>query len=153
MNHDHPKITFVYPTFVRPGMYANGPFYPDIGWQAPQFPANIMLYVSIGLMLNSKRAYSFDIDILFDGKSLTPEDPTKIESKLIGTTVSSRDDFIAISTNLISDAVMPAAGLYTIKARLYAGKADSTEKELIDECLGYFTLAESWLNNDMRKVD
>ncbi|MFQ1680876.1 hypothetical protein ACK08B_13605 [Pantoea dispersa] len=153
MNHDHPKLTFVYPTFIRVGMSAIGPFPPDIGWQVSQFPAKMMFYVSVGLMLNSKRPYSYDIDVLYDGKSLTPEDAPAIESRFINTAVSNRDDFVAISTNLLEDVVMPEGGLYTIKARLFAGKANSSEKELIDEGLGYFTLAEDWMNNEMKKTD
>lgn len=153
MNDDHPKLTFVYPTFIRVGMSAIGPFTPDVGWQASQFPTKMMFYVSVGLMLNSRRPYSFDIDVLFEEKSLTPEDAPLIESKLINTAVSNRDDFVAISTNLLEDVVMPGAGIYTIKSRLFAGKADSSEKELIDECLGYFSLAEDWMNNDMKKTD
>ena len=153
MNYDHPKLTFVYPTFVRVGMSANGPFIPDIGWQADQFPDKIMLYVSVGLMLNSKKLYSFDIDILFNGASLTPEDVQEIDSKLINTAVSNRDDFVAISTNLIKDVVLSGPGLYTIKARLYAGKADSLEKEMIDECSSYFTVAEQWMSNEMKRTN
>ncbi|WP_419057267.1 hypothetical protein [Kluyvera georgiana] len=153
MNYDHPKLTFVYPTFIREGMSANGPFIPDIGWQVSQFPEKMMFYVSIGLMLNSKRPYSYDIDVLFNGKSLTPEDAPKIDSKLINTSVSNRDDFVAITTNLVKDVVMPSAGLYTIKARLFSGEADSTEKEMIDECFSYFTVAEHWMGNEMKKKD
>ncbi|EPO1884236.1 hypothetical protein ACT7FV_000383 [Citrobacter freundii] len=153
MNYDHPKLTFVYPTFAREGMSTNGPFIPDIGWQAGQFPEKIMLYVSVGLMLNSRKPYSYDIDILFNEVSLTPEDAQDIESKLINTAVSNRDDFVAISTNLIKDVVLPDAGLYTIKTRLYAGKADSSEKEMIDECSSYFTVAEHWKSNDMKRTD
>lgn len=134
-------------------MTAQGPFLPDIGWQISQFPMNMMFYVSIGLMLNSKRPYSYDIDVLFDGKSLTPEDAQEIDSKLIHTAVSNRDDFVAVSTNLLENVTMPDGGLYTIKARLFAGKANSPDKELIDECLGYFTLAEDWMNNEMKKTD
>lgn len=152
MNNDHPKLTFIYPTFIRAGMIASGPFIPDIGWQANQFPTKMMFYVSIGLMLNGKRNYSYDIDVLFDGKSLTPEDAQAVDSKLINTAVSNRDDFIAIATNLIKDVVMPSAGIYTLKARLFAGKADSSEKEIIDECSGFFTLAENWMNNEMKKT-
>jgi len=152
-NYDHPKLTFVYPTFIRVGMIANGPFFPDIGWQVSQFPMKMMFYVSVGLMLNSKRPYSYDIDVLYDGKSLTPEDEPVIESKLINTAVSNRDDFVAISTNLLEDVIMPGGGLYTIKVRLFSGKANSTEKELIDEHYGYFTLAEDWMNNEMKKTD
>lgn len=153
MNYDHPKLTFVYPTFAREGMSANGPFIPDIGWQAGQFPEKIMLYVSIGLMLNSKKQYSFEIDILFDGASITPENAQEIDSKLINTGVSNRDDFVSISTNLIKDVVLPGAGLYTIKANLYAGKADSLEKELIDECSSYFTVAEHWMSTEMKRTN
>ncbi|MBD8168632.1 hypothetical protein [Erwinia persicina] len=153
LNHDNPKLTFVYPTFIRVGMIANGPFLPDIGWQVSQFPMKMMFYVSVGLMLNSKRPYSYDIDLLFDGKSLTPEDAPVMESRFINTAVSNRDDFVAISTNLLENVVMPEGGLYTIKARLFAGKANSSEKELIHECLGYFTLAEDWMNNEIKQTD
>lgn len=153
MNHDQPKLTFVYPTFIREGMSAIGPFTPDIGWFASQFPEKMMFYVSVGLLLNSKRHYSYDIDVLYDGESLTPEDAPKLDTKMVNTSVSNRDDFVAITVNLLKDVVMPGAGLYTIKARLYAGKADSSEKEMIDECLGYFTLAEHWLQNEMKRVE
>ena len=147
MNQDHPKITFVYPTFIRVGMIAHGPLLPDIGWQVSQFPIKMMFYVSIGLMLNSKRSYSYDIDVLFNGKSLTHADVPVSESKFINTAVSNRDDFVAVSTNLLDPIELPSAGLYTLHARLYDGMAESPEKKLIDEHLGFFTLAEDWMNN------
>lgn len=153
MNEDHPKIAFVYPTFIRVGMLASGPFFPDIGWQVSQFPAKLMFYVSVGLMLNSKREYSYDIDVLFDGKPLAPEDVPFKESRLVNTAVSNRDDFVSIAINLLEDMVFPEPGLYTIKARLYAGKAQSADKVMLDECLGCFTLAEDWMNNEMKRAD
>ncbi|MGM1188122.1 hypothetical protein [Serratia liquefaciens] len=152
MINDTPKISFAYPTFIREGMATTGPFAPDIGWQSIEFPTKLSLYVSAGLILNSKRAYSFDVDILFDNKSLIPNNVPAIDSKLIGTAVSDRDDFVALSTTLLSGVEAPAEGLYTIRVLLHTGSVEAKDRELIEQYDSHFVLARNWRSNEMKKV-
>lgn len=152
MTNDTPKIAFAYPTFIRPGMLASGPFSPDIGWKVSYFPSKIALYVSAGLILNSMRAYSFDVDVLFNNKSLIPNNTPAIDTQLIGTAVSNRDDFLALSTTLLPEIEVPSEGLYTIRVSLYAGDTEEKNRELIAEYDCYFVLASDWMSNEMKQV-
>ncbi|ECF3886300.1 hypothetical protein E4A63_21515 [Salmonella enterica subsp. enterica serovar Ank] len=152
-NNDNPKIAFAYPTFIRPGMLASGPFAPDIGWTISDFPGKLSFYVSAGLILNSNRAYSFDVDVLFDGKSLIPEKAPAVDSKLLGTTVSDRDDFIALSTTFLSNITIPSEGLYTVRVLLHTGHVESDNRLLIDSHDCHFVIAKNWLANVMEKVE
>lgn len=152
-NSDHPKIAFAYPTFIRPGMLASGPFAPDIGWAISDFPGKLSFYVSAGLILNSNRAYSFDVDVLFDGKSLIPEKAPAVDSKLLGTTISDRDDFIALSTTFLSNITIPSEGLYTVRVLLHTGHVESDNRLLIDSHDCHFVIAKNWLANAMEKVE
>lgn len=147
---DHPKISFAYPTFIRPGMLAAGPFIPDIGWKVEEFPTKLTFYISAGLILNSRRGYSFDIDLIFEGKSLIPDNKPPQDSQLIGTAVSIRDDFVGLATALLDDVDIPSDGLYTIRVSLYAGTTDTGNRELIDQHESHFVLASDWLPNEMK---
>ncbi|MBC6536083.1 hypothetical protein [Citrobacter amalonaticus] len=153
INNDHPKIAFAYPTFIREGMLASGPFPPDIGWTINEFPGKLSFYVSAGLILNSNRPYSFDVDVLFDGKSLIPEKAPAVDSKLMGTTVSDRDDFIALSTTLLSNISIPSEGLYTVRVLLHTGHVESDNRLFIDSHDCHFVIAKHWLANTMKKVE
>ncbi|MDK9634288.1 hypothetical protein [Enterobacter hormaechei] len=152
-NNDHPKIAFAYPTFIKPGMIASGPFVPDIGWKISDFPGKLSFYVSAGLILNSKLAYSFDVDVLYDGQSLIPEKAPAVDSQLLGTTVSDRDDFIALSTTYLSDIEIPSEGLYTVRVLLHTGHVESENRLLIDSHDCHFVVAKNWLTNEMKKVE
>lgn len=151
MNQDHPRISFAYPTFIRPGMIATGPFYPDIGWSVMSLPASMSFYVSVGLMLNSKRPYSFDIDVLFESKSLIPKNIPAIDTQLLHTKVSERDDFVALSTTLLTDVQIQSDGLYTVRVYLFTGEVGSTERDLIDQYDCHFVLAKNWIENQMTR--
>lgn len=149
-NNDHPKIAFAYPTFLKVGMIATGPFVPDIGWQIKEFPSKISFYVSTGLILNSKRPYSFDIDVFFDNISQIADNVPPIDSRLLGTTVSDADDFIALSTTLLPDVNIPSEGLYTVRVLLYTGNVGD-DRELIDQHDCHFVIAKNWLPNEMKR--
>lgn len=132
-------------------MSATGPFLPDVGWAVGSFPARLKIYISVGLSLNSARPYSFDISIFSpDGSEIT-EDVQVIESRLVNTSISNRDDFTGVSITLFDNVGMQEAGLYNIRCRLYSGEAESTDKKEIDQYNSYFTLAENWLSNDMER--
>ena len=152
MNNDTPRIAFAYPTFPRPGMSAIGPLPPDIGKQVTEFPITFSFFVSAGLILNSQKAYSFDVDVLFNGKSLIPSDTPAIDSQLMGTAVSNRDDFIATSTTLLPSIQAPSEGLYTIRVSLYAGDTEEKNRKLIEEYDCYFVLASNWISNEMSQT-
>lgn len=149
MKNDTPRISFAYPTFIRPGMNSSGPFYPDIGWEISEFPATLSFYVSAGLILNSNRAYSFDVDLLFNNKSLIPEKAPAVDSRLLGPHVSNRDDFVALSTTLLSNVNIKSAGLYTVRVLLHSGHVESEERLFIDSYDCHFVIAEKWLSNEM----
>lgn len=151
MINDKPKIAFAYATFVREGMSVAGPFTPNLGLQVDKFPFDLKFYVTAGLILNSQRAYSFDVDVFYDGQSLIPDFVPAIDTKLMGTAVSSRDDFIAISTTLLSDVTVKEEGLYTIKVLLYSGGAESSDRNLIETYECFFVLAKNWLPTSMTK--
>lgn len=153
MSQDHPKLTFAYPTFVKVGMAAVGPFLPDIGWEVSNFPSKLKMYISVGLLLNSKRPYSYDISIFRPDLEEIKDEVTVLESRLLSTAVSSQDDFVSISTNLFEDISIDSPGLYRIHCRLYAGKAESDEKETIDQLDSYFAIAEDWRSNTMTKKE
>lgn len=150
---DHPKIAFAYPTFIRPGMIASGPFIPDIGWMISDFPGKLSFYVSAGLILNSNRAYSFDVDVLYEDKSLIPEKAPAVDSQLTGTAVSDRDDFIALSTTFLSNISIPSEGLYTVRVLLHTGHVESEDRLLIDSHDCHFVIAKNWLTNEMKKME
>ncbi|GEM_PF-2143590 len=148
--NDHPKISFAYPTFIRSGMLAHGPFMPDVGWKINDFPAKLSFYVSAGLILNSRRAYSFTIDVLHEGESLLPDGRPAIDSQLFGTSVSDRDDFVAISTAYLENINIHSEGLYTIRVNLYSGRVeDKFDGLLIDHHDAHFVIAKNWLSNTM----
>ncbi|MBU4683295.1 hypothetical protein KC222_14875 [Cedecea davisae] len=151
-NNDHPKIAFAYPTFLKVGMIATGPFVPDIGWQIKDFPAKISFYVSAGLILNSKRQYSFDVDVIFDNNSQVEDNVPPVDSKLIGTAVSDEDDFVALSTTFLQNVNLPSEGLYTVRVLLYAGVVGDNERLLIDQCDCHFVIAKNWLPNEMKRT-
>lgn len=152
-NNDNPKIAFAYPTFIREGMRASGPFNPDIGWTVSEFPGKLSFYVSAGLILNSNRPYSFDVDVLFEGKSLIPGKAPAVDSRLMGTTVSDRNDFIALSTTLLSNISIPSEGLYTVRVLLHTGHVESENRLFIDSHDCHFVIAKNWLANAMEKVE
>ena len=152
-NSDHPKIAFAYPTFIRPGMIASGPFIPDIGWKMNDFPGKLSFYVSAGLILNNNRPYSFDVDVLHEGNSLITEKAPAVDSKLLGTTVSDRDDFIALSTTFLSNINIPSDGLYTVRVLLHTGHVEAKERLLIDSHDCHFVIAKNWLTNEMKKME
>ncbi len=151
MNNDTPKIAFAYPTFPKAGMIAVGPFIPDIGIKISELPAKKSFYVSAGLILNSKRAYSFDIDVLFDKKSLVPVNVPAVDSRLLGTSVSDRDDFIATATTLLTDVGIYAEGIHTVRILLYAGEVGSQDRQIIDTYDSHFVVAKNWLQNEMTR--
>lgn len=153
MTYDNPKISFAYPTFLKAGMLTTGPFYPDIGCQVNALPSDLQFYVSAGLILNGKRSYSYDVDVLIDGNSLIPNNIPAIDSKLLNTAVSERDDFVALSTMLLSPVTVSSEGLYTIRVMLYSGIAESEDRKLIDQYDCHFVLAKNWLSNEMKKMD
>lgn len=151
MNNDMPKIAFAYPTRIMPGMIATGPFIPDIGWKVNAIPEKISFYISAGLILNSKRAYSFDIDVLFDDVSLVPNNVPAVDSRLFGTAISSRDDFIATATAFLSEVEVHSEGLHTVRIILFAGEAGAPGREIIDQYDSHFIVAKNWQSNEMKR--
>lgn len=153
MKQDHPRISFAYPTFLRAGLLANGPFIPETGMQVSEFPSKLSFYVTAGLILNTLRSYSFDVDVIFDGKSLIPVNRPAVDSKLLSPAVSERGDFTSTSMTLISAIDVPDEGLYTIKVLLYTGGATDSDRELLDQHECHFVLAKNWLPTEMSKME
>jgi len=153
MKQDYPKISFAYPTFLKPGLSANGPFIPEIGMQVAELPSKLSFYVSAGLILNTIRSYSFDVDVIFDGISLIPDNRPAVDSRLLSPAVSDRDDFISTTITLISAIDVQEEGLYTIRVLLYTGGATDADRELLDQHECHFVLAKNWLPTEMSKTD
>lgn len=153
MSKSHPKISFAYPTFVLPGMYAKPPYPAHIGFKLLELPSKITFYVSAGLILDTARTYSFDVDVIFDGSSLIPGNRPAVDSRLLEPTFSENNDFITTSVTIISGIEVVSEGLYTIQVSLYAGDTNDADRELVDKHECHFVLAKNWAPAAMNKTE
>lgn len=152
MEPNIPKIAFAYPTWIRSGQNLNGPYLPDLAMLVKEFPKKVSFYLNMGLMLNINGAYSIDVNVFYENEPLILDNRPAIGSVMKSVSISSKGDFISISSMLMNDIVLSSTGTYTIRTTLFNGPANDNDKKLLDEYDCFFMVSTDWQDIIMPEI-
>ncbi|MBC0853854.1 hypothetical protein [Pantoea stewartii] len=120
------KISFVYPTLVREGMFAGGIYTPDLSMTIDNKEQKNLIAVTAGFAMKSVGMYAIEVEINEESAPLPTEHSLSghIQTNYLERTKDGGQ--IAIFTMLSDNADLSNNGFYRVVVRLY--KTSNGEK-------------------------
>lgn len=125
------KITFIYPTRILPGMYANALNPPDMVTYISELNQSISLYLYAGVVLQQGYNYNLEIDVFSEGKSILPKDLSVSDTTALYQHVH-EEEFISLSCSWVPGIKIKKEGQIDIQATLIKGGFSDSERTVLD---------------------
>lgn len=114
------KVSFVYPTLIRPGMIAKGPYAPELLILIdPSLSDTNTLAITCGMFFKALDKYTTEVDILHNGVSAIAQTTSSGSSELIRAHETQLGQCIYIYTLFVSSVKLDKEGPYLAVVRIF----------------------------------
>lgn len=142
------KISFAYPTLLRPGLVVTDFYHPEMVITNPSIGKPNSLIVTAGLLLTIGEVFINEVDVLYNDHSVIDKDAPDGKQKTPLLLVPEPNQLVSVSSMEVEGVWLNKTGPYAISIKLFHGN-DDYEKigEPVHELKSYFYVLVHQENN------
>ncbi|HBY4322473.1 TPA: hypothetical protein MIU95_19715 [Klebsiella pneumoniae] len=127
------KIITVYPTLIKAGLVVSHYMPPDPVSLKKEFPSKDSFYLTALMYFESGKKYMTELNVVFEGKSVLPENGQDEDSMETFMFIHIDDDSTLVGTSLrVKDINLEKPGVYDIFFKIFE-EIDGKPGALLDE--------------------